>query len=180
MSKIKTDSGRRYNCAGCGKAVLIGTCCDRGNRYCAVDCAKRARVESMRKAGRRYRQTRNGKSKGNARQACFRRRRRESVAYSATTTHPQQEEPASHSYPLISASKEIVTHHGSPAQPPSVPILPVPTVKPIADHKPFCCHFCGRLLSEFVRTGKLTHRIRHSIPLYMLPSGRKQHHDHAP
>jgi hypothetical protein len=36
------------------------------------------------------------------------------------------------------------------------------------------------LLSEFVRTGKLTHRIRHPIPLYTLRDRRKQHHDHAP
>jgi hypothetical protein len=36
------------------------------------------------------------------------------------------------------------------------------------------------LLSEFVRTGKLTHRIRHPIPLYTLRDRRKQPHDHAP
>ena len=180
MNKNEADSGRRYKCAGCCKAVLIGTCCDRGNRYCAGECSKRARVESTRKAGRRYRQTQNGKSKGNARQACLRKRRRECVSYSANLASPQQEEIAPHSYPPIPASEEIVTHHGSPPQAPSVPILPVPTVKPIADHKPFCCHFCGRLLSEFVRTGRLTQRIRHPIPLYKLHDRRKQHHDHAP
>lgn len=180
MNKNETDSGRRYKCAGCGKAVLIGTCCDRGNRYCAGDCSKRARVESMRKAGVRYRQTRNGKSKCNARQACFRRRRRESVTYSDILTRPRQEEATPHSYPPIFLPEKIVTHHGSPPQAPYVAILPVPTVKPIADHKPFCCHFCGRLLSEFMRIGKLTHRIRRPIPLYMLHDRRKQHHDHAP
>lgn len=179
MNKDDANIGRRYKCAGCGKAVLIGTCCDRGNRYCAGDCSKRARAESTRQAGRRYRQTRNGKSKGSARQASF-RRRRESVSYSAILASPQREEIALHSYPPIPASVEIVTHHGSPPHPPSVPILAVPTVAPIADHKPFCCHFCGRLLSEFVRTSRLTQRIRHPIPLYKLYDRRKQHHDHAP
>lgn len=180
MDKNEADTGRRYQCARCCKAVLIGTCCDRGNRYCAGDCSERARAESMRNAGRRYRRTRNGKSKGCARQACYRRRRRECVTYSAILASPQQEEIAPDSYPPIPAPEEIVTHHSSPPQRPSVPILPVPTVVPTADHKPFCCHFCGRLLSEFVRTGRLTHRIRHPIPLYIQHDRRKQHHDHAP
>lgn len=180
MNEDEADCGRRYKCVLCGKAVLIGTCCDRGNRYCSGACSVSARAESQRKSGKRYRQTRNGKNKGNARQARFRMLRREREMRPDVPTPPQQEEQAPHPPAPISAAEKIVTHHGSPPQPPSVPILPVPTVKPIADHKPFCCHFCGRLLSKFVRTSKLTHRIRHSIPLYMLPSRRKQHHDHAP
>ena len=181
MDKNDIDSGRRYLCARCMAAVLIGTCCDRGNRYCFGNCSKISRHESQKESGKRYRQTKNGKAKANERQARFRSRQRLKEAMQKDTSQPlQQEEKSPLPQPSLSAQEEIVTHHGGPPHPTDVPIPPVPTVKPIIAHKPFCCHFCGRLLSERVRINKLTHRIRHSIPLYTQHDRRKKHHDHAP
>ena len=181
MDKNEVDSGRRYLCARCRAAVIIGTCCDRGNRYCFGDCSKISRNESQRKSGKLYRKTQNGKDKTNDRQTRFRCRQRLKEATHQDTSPPlQQEEKSPHPQPSPSAQDKIVTHHGSPPHPPDVPIPPVPQVKPIIARKPFCCHFCGRLLSERVRISKLTHRIRHSIPLYTLHDRRKKHHDHAP
>jgi len=176
MEENVINSGRRYKCACCGKAVLIGTCCDRGNRYCAGDCSFRARLESVRESGRRYRQTRNGKIKGNARQARFRQLRRKG----AVSAPILPEENPSQISLAVSAVEKIVTHHGGPPYPLHVAITPIPAVMPLGTHKPFCCHFCGRMLSEFVRTGKLTRRVRHPIPLYTLHDRRKQHHDDTP
>ncbi len=182
MDKNEVDSGRRYLCARCRAAVIIGTCCDRGNRYCSGDCSKISRDESQQKSGKRYRQTQNGKNKTNERQTRFRSRRRlQKTTHQDTSLPLQQEDKSPYPQPSLSAAPEkIVTHHGSPPNPPNASMPPVPTVKPIIAHKPFCCHFCGRLLSELVRISKLTHRIRRSIPLYTLHDRRKKHHDHAP
>jgi hypothetical protein len=182
MVKNDIDSGRQYLCARCRTQVLIGTCCDRGNRYCFGDCSKISRHEFQQKSGKLYRQTLSGKIKTNERQTRFRSRRRrlkEATPQDAPTPIPQEENEA-HPQSSFSAPEKIVTHHGSPPHSPDVSILPVPTVKPITAHNPFCCHFCGQLLSEFVRTSKLIHRIRRSIPLYTRPDRRKKHHDHAP
>lgn len=178
MNENEADRGRHYKCARCGKAVLICTCCDRGNRYCSDGCQECARAESQRKSAKLYWRSKKGKANASARQVRFRMRRQEKVIH--LDIPPQQEEQSPHVPAPICAPEKIVTQHGSPPQTQDASMPPVQTVVPIADHKPFCCHFCDRLLSEFVRTNKLAHRIRHPVPLYMLHDRRKQHHDHDP
>ena len=129
------DTARLFNCARCGRQVVICRHCDRGNRYCKAGCAPAARRASGRAAGARYQHSRRGRFAHAQRQRRYRARRQE------------------------------VTHQGSPPPPPAALLLPEsrasatplegPAV-PVLDG--LHCHFCGRACSAFVRLGFLRHR----------------------
>ena len=121
-------SARLYNCARCHCQVVVCSECDRGNLYCAGGCARAARTLSLRASGKRYQSTRRGRFKHAERQRRYRFRRKK------------------------------VTHQGSPEPPPHDPLSTrseasqaVVAVVDEAIH----CHFCGRLCSEFLRSGYL-------------------------
>jgi len=67
---------RIFNCARCGKATKVCSCCDRGNWYCKR-CAPIAERERIARAKYRYRHTFDGRSAAARRQARARRRRKE-------------------------------------------------------------------------------------------------------
>lgn len=52
---------RRFVCDRCRRARYICSNCDRGHRYCGEACSRSARARSVRRAGRRYQQTRRGR-----------------------------------------------------------------------------------------------------------------------
>lgn len=80
-------SARLFYCARCHCQVVICRHCDRGNVYCPAGCAQIARIDSQRRAVRRYSKTRRGRHSNAERQRRFR----------ALQRHPQ----------------EKVTHQGS-------------------------------------------------------------------
>ncbi|MFP5459689.1 MAG: hypothetical protein ACLGG7_13210, partial [Bacteriovoracia bacterium] len=72
------DSFRLFSCARCGDQVVICTRCDHGNIYCFKGCARNARLESLRHAGKRYREDNKGaRLLAAARQAAYRERQKE-------------------------------------------------------------------------------------------------------
>jgi len=129
------DTARLFNCARCGRQVVICSCCDRAQRYCAEGCAAAARLESRRKAGERYQHSRRGRLTHAERQRRYRARRQK------------------------------VTHQGSPAPPPAALLVPESrasappgesTGTPVTEG--LRCHFCGRVCGAFVRQGFLRQR----------------------
>lgn len=72
---------RLYNCQRCHGQVRICSRCDRGQVYCRSGCAQMARQASVRRAGRRYQQSRRGAHRHAARQAAYRQRQREKVTH---------------------------------------------------------------------------------------------------
>lgn len=79
--------GRMYACALCQREVLLCSGCDRGQRYCSVGCRQQARRASLRKAGRRYQDTRAGRF-AHARRARRYRQRQEIVTHQASQAAP--------------------------------------------------------------------------------------------
>lgn len=129
------STGRLFLCACCREQVLICRRCDRGQRYCR-GCSKEARRASMREAGRRYQQSRQGRF---AHAARARRHR---------------------------ARNKKVTHQGSPVlandvvlrqDSTNVAATAVPASAPTGTATS-CCHCCARPLPPFVRTGPLRRR----------------------
>ena len=84
------DEARVFVCVRCLRRVSICTFCDRGQRYCGAYCSGLSRRESMRAAGRRYQQSRQGRFRHAERQKQYRLRCRQGVR------------------------RKIVTHQGSP------------------------------------------------------------------
>lgn len=142
---------RLFLCARCRKQVFICRRCDRGQIYCADGCAKISRNQSVREAGRRYQQSRQGRFKQAERLRRFRRRKQ-------NVTH-QGSELASENDLLNSNSTmvetPVVTRHVSTIQ----------------------CHFCGTRCSEFVRNSFL-HRRR--VPIFVQLKQRGTPRGHSP
>ena len=69
------DTARRFNCASCGRQVVLCRRCNRGNIYCSRDCGEAARRQSLRRAGRRYQNSRRGRHMHAQRQRRYRERR---------------------------------------------------------------------------------------------------------
>jgi len=116
--------------------VLVCSRCDRGQIYCADGCAGEARRRAQRAAGRRYQKSYRGRVKHAVRTRRYRSR------------------------------KKIVTHQGSPRQPPAG-LLASSSVaatgegaprRRSAPQSPWRCHCCGLRCAQFVRQGFLTRR----------------------
>ena len=73
-------TARLYNCTRCHIQVTICRSCDRGNNYCA-GCAPVAHAERLRRAGKRYQSSAQGKLNHAARQQRYRQRQREKVTH---------------------------------------------------------------------------------------------------
>lgn len=105
------ESHRRFYCARCGAAVQLCTRCDRGQRYCGSSCAKSARGESLRRAGKRYRQSARGREANAERQRRFRERRASVTHHSADNgpdepaDHPESEQERAQDPPSMAESR---------------------------------------------------------------------------
>lgn len=130
-------SARLFNCARCSRQVIICSCCDRSNIYCCLECSQLARKQSLREAGKRYQNSLKGRHKHTDRQKRYRKR--------------------------LAKKVKIVTHH-------TYPILPDNDLLAQADKQKkrliqpatktvYCCHFCGRRCSVFLRFRFLCRRI---------------------
>lgn len=125
------NTARLYNCARCHCQVLICSHCDRGNIYCGKQCSGIARRTSLKRSGKRYQQTYQGRLKHAARQRRYRSKHKK-------VTHQGSTEPPSND-PLVTRSEVL---------------KPVVTIENDGIH----CHFCGRLCSPFLRLDYL-HRV---------------------
>lgn len=138
-----TTPHRLFLCAHltCRAQVRVCGRCDRGQIYCAGECASTARRQCVRKAGRRYQDSRAGRMKHAQRSRCYRVRQRQNAASLLITTLP----PAT-------PSSSIVTHQGSLALSAGA-LLPLSVTAPV--FLTMSCHFCGGAGNAWVRLGPL-------------------------
>ena len=68
--------GRQFICIECGCEVVVCDSCDRGPGFCSDECRTRKRRRDLRKAGKRYRQTRRAQEKNAERQSRYRQKKR--------------------------------------------------------------------------------------------------------
>lgn len=142
---------RFFLCARCRKPVFICRRCDRGQLYCADGCAKIARGLSVREAGRRYQQSRQGRFKQAERQRRF-RRRQQNVTHQGSRLAGENDLLNPNS---TKVEMPVLTHHDD-----SIP-----------------CHFCGARCSEFVRNRFLRHR---RVPVFVQLKPKGVPRDHSP
>ena len=116
------SSARLFNCAWCQCSVRICTDCDRGNIYCGPVCSETARRSSLRESNKRYQNSRQGRLKHAARQKCY--RERQILVIKKVTDQGSQNPTLNDS--LFRANK-------------------------IKEPEKFCCDFCGRSCSTFLR-----------------------------
>ena len=127
------ESDRLFHCVRCHTQVLICRRCDRGQTHCSSTCSKESRRESLRQAGRRYQQTRQGQMKRADRMRGYRAR-----------------------------EKQKVTHHGSPPGEVGA-LLPVDTLPPkvirvVVTRMDYRCHFCRQPCSDWLRRNFIKRR----------------------
>ena len=75
------SSARLYSCCRCLAQVIICSRCDRGHRYCTGQCATDARLDSLKRASKKYRSTRSGRFNNAARQQRHRQRQKQIVTH---------------------------------------------------------------------------------------------------
>jgi len=118
------NTARLYLCVLCHCQVIICSHCDHGNLYCSGSCSSIARKAAVKAAGKRYQDTRRGRTKHAARQQRYRDR------------------------------CKIVTHQGSLSPPVNALLITHPeapaVVAAVTDEGIHCC-FCNRLCSAFLR-----------------------------
>ena len=144
-------TARLFNCARCGRQVVICRHGDRGNRYCGPGCAQAARRASGRAAGARYQRRRPGRMNHAHRQRRYRIRRR-NVTHQGSLTLP------------LSVSLPAESRASAPPLDASAP-APAPVG--------LRCHVCGRTCSVLVRLGFL--RQRRDGPVMQRPPRARAH-----
>ena len=130
------NEARLYLCARCQRQVRICSRCDRGQQYCGSACRAIARGESRRATAHRYQQSRRGRHYHAERQRRYRVRCRQRLI------------------------AQKVTHHGFAVQPRTVSLMRPDAMKHestmstvMTEQYGARCHFCARVVSEFVRLG---------------------------
>lgn len=127
------ESTRLFYCVRCNAQALVCRRCDRGQTHCSSSCSKQSRRESVRQAGRRYQQTRQGRIKHADRMREYRAR-----------------------------EKQKVTHQGSPPSEVGV-LLRVDTLPPkgitvVVTRMDYRCHFCRKPCSDWLRRNFIKRR----------------------
>ena len=75
------SSARLYSCCRCHAQIIICSECDRGHRYCTGQCATDARLDSLKRASKKYQSTRTGRFNNAVRQKCYRERQKQIVTH---------------------------------------------------------------------------------------------------
>ena len=136
-----TATARLFLCALCHCQVVLCRRCDHGNIYCSPGCGAEARRRSLRRAGRRYQDSRRGRHKHAERQRRYRERCRlrelENRGGGQKVTHhpltPAADRPVVRRRPAVRAG----TRPFGPERPSRV----------------FRCHRCGRFCGQKVHPG---------------------------
>jgi len=161
---------RLYRCQSCGQVALICSRCDRGQLYCAAGCAQQARRASLRRAGKRYQQTKGGKHKHAARMDQYRREQKQKVTHQGPPPDGVWI-PTSQSGASLLPAQEVsdVPRPSVPVLPPAlgppkpspvcVPLPPAAKVSPGegAPGREHACHFCGCTRSALIRRDSVSH-----------------------
>ena len=135
------NAARLFNCASCGRQVVLCRRCDHGNIYCSRPCSGRARRRSVRLAGQRYQNSRRGRHKHAERQQRYRERRRVRA-------------------PEDGRRMQKVTHHPLTRSPRRPVLAGTPArrsgTRPFGSGRParvFRCERCGRFCARAVYPG---------------------------
>lgn len=133
-------SSRLYNCCRCHDQVIVCSDCDRGQRYCTKGCRHKARKASLKRASKKYQESRAGRFNNAARQNRFRQRK-----------------------------KHKVTHHCSLQIPPHAVLKNKPECADINQNQPpsevtMVCHHCHSECGPFLRSDFL--RRSHIKPVF--------------
>ena len=129
------SSSRLYQCLRCHKPVVICRLCDHGQRYCANGCSKQARMDSQKRASKKYQTTRAGRFNNAARQQRFRSRQKQKVTHHGSLQTPRH---------------DVLSKQFTPPKTPRI----YPKLAVI-----MCCHHCGEECSSFLRHDFLPHRV---------------------
>lgn len=120
-------SARLYQCCRCQAQVIVCQRCDRGQRYCTHGCSESARTESLKRANKKYQNSRVGRFNNAARQSLFRQRQKQKVTYQGSAQTPR------HAVLKATLDKPENTRKTSPTG---------PTLH---------CHHCGEVCGLFLR-----------------------------
>ncbi len=123
---MNTHSARLFQCACCHIQVILCSTCDRGNIYCLL-CAPLARRNSLRKAGKRYQDSRRGRAHHAARQKQYRQRQQQKVTHQGST---------------VTTYDDVLSHA------PNEPIAQTESGKLMPC---IYCHGCGRPCDGYLR-----------------------------
>lgn len=131
-------TSRLFSCMRCHTQMVICSHCDRGQIYCGSACSQAARIESCRKAEKRYQHTPGGKMNHALRQRRYRARCQEKVTDHSSNT------PAQNAllHPVKNKAKTAVMSHVS------------------FDSR--CC-FCKKSVPPWFRSGFLRHHATRSL-----------------
>lgn len=152
---IQAADGRQFSCWRCGKLVVLCRPCDHGNRYCGAACALATRAEKRREAARRYQATPAGRQRHAARQAGYRKRRREKVVTHQGSGGGGAGVKVS-TAPNPGPQNHDDTHRQSLHSPTQGPTQPPPSQRwaRLEPGQRPCCN-CGRPCGPRVRTDRL-------------------------
>lgn len=130
-------SSRIFNCLRCHHQVILCQKCDHGQRYCAGQCSKLARKASLKRANKKYQNSRKGRFNNAERQRRFRLKQKQPM--------------------------KRVTDQGSPLEPSHDLLIGEPcafekNAKILPVGSKTACHFCGRPINPFFRVGFLKKR----------------------
>lgn len=126
------NTSRLYHCCRCHAQVIICSQCDRGQRYCTQGCSQEARAASLKRAGKKYQSTRQGRFNNAARQQRHRQRQKDKVT--------QQRSLQNLDHDLLDSKLSS----------------PVSAQEPVQPDETMCCHHCGLPCSSFLRSDFLT------------------------
>jgi len=148
------QTSRLFFCSRCLRQSIICTYCDHGQRYCSTQCSKKARLVSLRRSGKKYQTSHQGRIKNAARQSRFRERQKQIV-----THHPSK----------AKALHDSLNHAVTDTQKTQQDVQGCANAAVAGDNwscggsfkkKPHC-HFCGRVLTPYFRNDFLqTYRRR--------------------
>jgi hypothetical protein len=129
--KTIQKTARFFSCFCCHQQVVICSHCDRGNLYCGAMCSQRTRILNHRIANQTYQQSLKGRLKHAQRQQRYR-------AQKITTSKKVTDR----------GSPDLPAHDVLPDRPDEGRTQLVDTTR---------CHFCGDVVSHFLRNGFLRH-----------------------
>lgn len=157
------DSYRFYYCARCGVAVNICPRCDYGNIYCSGECSSVRRHQSVRSAGIRYQNTKEGRRKHAVRQARYRHRQKK-------VTHQGPPKDTNESKALIVTGAVIVSAKKEQKS---------PDRKQESSDAVVYCDFCHRPCRPFARQRPLRSRKRYrkKSELHLIPIRERSNND---
>lgn len=145
------ESTRLFYCVRCHAQVLVCSRCDRGQTHCSPICSGHSRRDSLRLAGRRYQESRQGRLMHADRMRRYRER-----------------------------EKHKVTHQGSPLAEVGA-LLPGDTqmpraIRPLVTSTEYRCRFCRKTCSEWLRR----HFIKRRGSGVAFSNTRTPHHETRP